>query len=167
MSKAFKLSATCTAVMAVFPVTKDKRVEGGPVLTGTIKENAKAEVSYQVAFFPANWKNKEVEGFSIKVQTNEGKASTTVCYGAAFKRKVEDGSKAPNYGIVLNIAEGEILSGALWKQEPKDKESKVKSYLSGNLSPVDKAKSTKTDSKTKAGAKAAPPADDMDDDIPF
>ena len=151
--------------MAVFPVPKDKRVEGGPVMTGTIKENTTAEVAYQVAFFQANWKNKEVEGFSIKVQTNEGKASKVVCYGAAFKRKVEDGSKAPNYGVVLNIAEGEVLGGALWKQEPKDKASKVKSYLSGNLSPVDKPKSTKADPK-KTSAKVAPD-DDMDDDIPF
>lgn len=163
----FKLSATSEAVMAVFPVAKDKRVEGGPVMTGTIKENAKADVAYQVAFFPANWKNKELEGFSIKVQTNEGKKSTTVCYGAAFKRNVEEGSKAPNYGIVLNIAEDEVLGGALWKQEPKDKESKVKQYLSGKLAPVEKQEDKKPAGKAKPGTKASLPADDMDDDIPF
>lgn len=155
--------------MAVFPVSKDKRVEGGPVMTGTIKKDSKegTEVSYQVAFFQANWKNTDIEGFSIKVQTNEGKNSKLVCFGAAFKRKVEEGSKAPNYGIVLNLGEDAVLGGALWKQTPKNEDSKVKSYLSGNLSPVDKPAAAKTESKPAAKKSAPVVNDEMDDEIPF
>lgn len=185
MSNAFKLTPTCKAVITVFPVAKDKRVEGGPVLTGYIKADSKpdTENAYQVAFFEANWKNTELEGFSIKVQTNDGVNSKLRCYGAAFKRNVPEGSKAPNYGIVLNLGEDEVLGGVLWKQIPKDAESKIKSYLSGNLAPVDKppaskkaAKSAAPEAEVPASKTAAKPAakkealvvhDEMDDEIPF
>lgn len=175
------LVASSLVEIVLFPVPKDKRVEGGPTLTGTIKFKGEKvdKAPFQLAAFPAKSKKDDTEFFSLKVQTNDGKDSILVCYGAAFPRPKSENPKAPSYGIVLNLANDATLVGALWPQVPKDKESAIKKFLSGHAGPPDeeqaaKAKAAKeakaaADAKKSGGKKAAAPeADDsMDDDIPF